>query len=73
MILDRPLALWNNLVTALAGLAVVVGTMVIPNVDLTQLVASIVTVAAAVLAVLANQATNGSLLGRSKAMARPRK
>jgi hypothetical protein len=66
MIAGRPLALWQNLVTALAALAFVIGTLVAPAVDLTQLVASIVTVAAAILAMLANQAANGTPLGRAK-------
>ena len=64
MILGRPLALWQNFVAALAALTIVVATMVNPTIDVTQLVASVVTVAAAVLAMLANQAVNGTLLGR---------
>ena len=65
MILDRPLALWQNLVAALAALAIVVGTFVIPNVDITQLVGSVVVVAAAILGLLANKASTGTFFGRS--------
>jgi hypothetical protein len=66
MILGRPLALWNNLVAALAALVVLIVALVNPAVDVTQLVAGVVVVAGAALALLANQATNGSLIGRKR-------
>ena len=66
MILNRPLAAWQALVTAVAAFVVVVVTFVNPSVDITQLVGSAVVVAGAILALLANKAVTGSLLGRAK-------
>ena len=66
MILNRPLAAWQAFVTAVAAFVVVVGTFVNPSVDITQLVGSAVVVAGAILALLANKAVTGSLLGRAK-------
>ena len=65
MIAGRPLALWQNLVATLAALVILVVAFLNPTVDVTQLVAGVVAVAAAILALLANKAVNGTLLGRS--------
>ena len=66
MILGRPLALWQNLVATLAALVILVVAFLNPNVNVTQLVAGVVAVAASALALLSNQAVTGSLLGRAK-------
>ena len=66
MILGRPLALWQNLVATLAALVILVVAFLNPAVNVTQLVAGVVAVAAAVLALLANQAINGTLFGRKR-------
>ena len=66
MILGRPLALWQNLVATLAALVILVVAFLNPAVNVTQLVAGVVAVAAAALALLANQAINGTLFGRKR-------
>jgi hypothetical protein len=66
MILGRPVSSWNGLVAALAAFVIVAVKQYDPTVDVTQLVGSVVVVAAAVFALLANQATNGTLLGRRR-------
>ena len=64
MIAGRPLALWQNLIGTIAALVILVIAFLNPNVNVTELVAGVVAVATAALALLANQAVNGSLLGR---------
>ena len=66
MILGRPLSAWIGLVSAIAAFVVVAVTFVVPTVDITQLVAGAVTVASAILALIANKSVTGSLLGRAK-------
>jgi hypothetical protein len=66
MILGRPLSAWTGLVAAIAAFVVVVVTFAVPTVDITQLVAGAVSVAGVVLALIANKANTGSLLGRAK-------
>lgn len=65
MIAGRPLALWDSFVVALGAAVVALA----PQFGVTvteQNVAAVVAVAFAVLGLLANQANNGSLLGRAK-------
>jgi hypothetical protein len=64
MILGRPVALWNGLVVALAAAVIATANAAGIAVNL-EMVAADVTVAAVVLGILANKATNGSLLGRT--------
>ena len=64
MLLGRPTALWNGLVLAAGALVVLIVKFVAPAVDVASLVAGVVALAAAAIALLANQAVNGSFLGR---------
>jgi len=66
MILNRPLAAWDRLVAAIAALVILTVAFVNPSVNIAQLVAGVVTVASAILAILANQSVTGSLLGPAK-------
>jgi hypothetical protein len=61
VILGRPVALWNSLVVAVAAAVVAL----VPNVTAQQ-VAVVVAITFSVIGLLANQANNGSPLGRAK-------
>lgn len=65
MILGRPIALWNSLVAALAA-AVIAGAKAAGVAVDVEFIGSVVAVAGVVIALLANQSTNGSLVGRAK-------
>ena len=65
MIFGRPVAFWNGLVVAVAAAVIATANAAGIAVNL-EMIAADVTVAAVVLGGLANKATNGSLLGRSR-------
>ena len=65
MLFGRPVALWNGLVVAVAAAVIATANAAGVAVNL-EMVAADVTVAAVVLGILANQAVNGSPLGRAK-------
>jgi hypothetical protein len=66
MILGRPLALWNALVVALGALVIGVVKLAGIDVDIETTVALTIAVVFTLLGLFANQANNGSLLGRAK-------
>lgn len=63
MILGRPTSTWNALVAAIAS-CVVAGASAAGIAVNTEFVGSVAAVALVVIALLANKATNGTLLGR---------
>jgi general stress protein CsbA len=65
MILGRPVTLWNAFVAAIAAAVIAAASAAGVAVN-TEFVGSVVTVALVVVALIANQAENGSILGRSK-------
>ena len=65
MILGRPVELWKFLVAAIAAAVIATASAAGIAVNL-EMVAADVTVASAVIALLANQAVNGSPLGRGR-------
>jgi hypothetical protein len=66
MIAGRPLALWNGLVLALATATGTTLAYLNGAVTVEIEIGAVVAVTFAVLGLLANQANNGSLLGRRK-------
>jgi hypothetical protein len=65
VIAGRPLALWNSFVVALGAAVIAVAKTAGFAVD-PELVGFVTAVVFAVMGLLANQADNGSLLGRAK-------
>jgi hypothetical protein len=65
MILGRSVQLWNGLVVAIAAAAIATASAAGIAVNL-EMVSADIAVASAVIAILANQAVNGSPLGRKQ-------
>jgi hypothetical protein len=65
MIFGRPVALWNGLVVAIAAAIIATANAAGVAINL-EMVAADIAVASVVLGILANKATNGSLLGRAR-------